>query len=345
MSVAGPRYKEGSARVAIMWLSSVTRRIRMLVGAAAALTLPCVAAAQNYPDRPVRVVVPFATGGGVDVMARALASELQTKWNQPIIVENLTGGGATVGTNTVARAKPDGYTLLFSTDQSITATYFVKDIGYDPLKDLAPITLVTDVSQIVIAHPSLPANDLKGLVAYAKGNRANLNYGSYGNGSAIHLFFEALKAEAGIEIAHVPYRGASLVFAALAANEVQLALAGTQSAPPLFQAGKIKLLAMDRPERHPLFSDVPTLAESGFPNIGPRPWYGMFTTAGTPQPLIQKIQKDVSDILNSDQFNHKNLKPYGYIPTSMTPEEFSQFVKSDYEQKGRLAKIAGTKPE
>ena len=328
-----------------MQSSFATRLMGKVIGATIALALPYMAAAQNYPDHPVRLIVPFAAGGGVDVMARALANELQVKWKQPVLVENLTGGGATIGTNTVSRAKPVGYTLLFTTDQSVTATYFVKDIGYDPLKDLAPITFITDVPQIVIAHPSLPANDLRGLVAYAKQNPANLNYGSYGNGSAIHLFFEGLKAEAGIEIAHVPYRGASAVFAALAANEVQLALAGTQSAPPLLQAGKIKLLAIDNPERHPLFLDVPTLTEEGFPNIGPRPWYGMFTTAGTPQPLIQKIQKDISEILNSDNFNQKNLKPYGYMPTSLTPEAFSQFVKSDYEQKGRLAKIAGAKPE
>jgi tripartite-type tricarboxylate transporter receptor subunit TctC len=328
-----------------MLSSRVTRLIGQFLGVAVVLALPCVAAAQTYPDHPVRMIVPFAAAGGVDVMARALANDLQIKWKQPVLVENLTGGGATIGANTVAKAKPDGYTLLFTTDQSVTATYFVKDIGYDPLKDLAPITLITDVPQIVIAHPSLPANDLKGLVAYAKQNPAKLNYGSYGNGSAIHLFFEGLKKEAGIDIAHVPYRGASAVFAALVGNEVQLALAGTQSTPPLLQAGKIKLLAIDRAERHPNFLDVPTLTEEGFPDIGPRPWYGLFTTAGTPQPLIQQIQKDVSEVLNSDAFNQKNLKPYGYVPTSMTPEEFSRFVKSDFEQKGRLAKIAGAKPE
>jgi len=325
--------------------SYVIRLIGKLIGAAGALALPHLADAQNYPDRPVRIIVPFSAGGGVDVMARALASELQVKWKQPVLVENLTGGGATIGTNAVVQAKPDGYTLLFTTDQSVTATYFVKDIPYDPLKELAAITLITDVPQIVIAHPSLPANDLKGLVAYAKQNPANLNYGSYGNGSAIHLFFEGLKASAGIDIAHVPYRGASAVFAALIVNEVQLALAGTQSAPPLLQAGKIKLLAIDSPQRHPLFPDLPTLVEEGFADIGPRPWYGLFTTVGTPQPLIQKIQRDVSEVLNGDQFNQKNLKPFGYMPTSVTPEEFSQFVKSDYAQKGHLAKIAGAKPE
>ncbi len=322
-----------------------TRSLGLVMCVAIAIALPTMAAAQNYPDRAVRMIVPFATGGGVDVMARALANELQAKWNQPVVVENLTGGNSTIGANTVARAKPDGYTLLFSTDQSITAPYFVKDIPYDPLKDLAPVTLVADVSQIVIAHPSLPVSDLKGLVAWAKQTRPTLNYGSYGIGSAIHLFYEALKADTGIEMAHVPYRGASLVFSALTANEVQLALAGTQSAPPLAQAGKIKLLAMDRPERHPLFPDVETLAEAGFPNIGPRPWYGVLTTAGTPPAVIQKIQKDISEALNNEQFNQKNLKPFGYIPTNMPPAEFTAFVKSDYEQKGRLAKIAGTKPE
>jgi tripartite-type tricarboxylate transporter receptor subunit TctC len=303
------------------------------------------AVAQDFPSHTVRIIVPFAAGGGVDIMARSLAEYLGKKWNQTVIVENITGGNATIGTRTAATAKPDGHTLLFSTDQSINASYLIKNIGYDPFTDLTPVTMITDATQIVIANPSVPANTLPALVAYARQNPGRLNYGSYGTGSAVHLLFEGLKAEAKIDLAHVPYRGASQVFAAIASNEVQLALIGTQSGPPLQEAGKIKYLAIDRVQRHPQFPDVPTLAEAGYPDIGPRPWYGVLTTGGTPAAIVQKIQRDITEIITSTEFDDRFLKRYGYIPESMTVEAFAAFLKKDFNAKGRLFQSAGVKPE
>lgn len=304
-------------------------------------TLP----AQDYPVNTIRMIVPFAPGAGVDTMARGLALELGKKWNQTIVVENLTGAGATLGSKTVARAKPDGYTLLFSTDQTITAPNLIKDVGYDPLVDLAPVTMITEASQMVIANPSLPANTIPELVAYAKKNPGRLNYGSFGLGSATHLFFEAFKAEAKIDIAHVPYRGQSLVAAAITAGEVQVALGGTQSTTPLFQDGKVKILAIDSAERHPLFSQVPTMIEAGYPNVNARPWYGLFTTGGTPRPVVEKIQRDVAEVLSSPTFVERMLKPFGFISGAMSPDKFAELIKVDNAHKSRLIQMVGIKPE
>jgi len=308
--------------------------------------LPTLAAAQDYPTKLVRVVVPYPPGGGVDGMARPLADRLGRLWHQPVVVDNRPGAGTIVGGDSVAKASADGYTLLFTSDSTITSNpHLYEKSPYDPIKDLAPITQLIDLHQMVVVHPSVTANTMQELVALAKAKPDSLNYGSYGSGSQPHLLFEALKAETGIRIAHVPYKGIAPAITATIAGEVQMTLGGAATTGEYFATGKMKPLAIARPTRLALFPDVPTLREASFPDIDPKPWYGLFATAGTPRPIIDKIQKAVAEIMADPAFRDREVIGKGYAGVGSTPDEFAAFIKTDLAYKGRLIKISGAKAE
>jgi tripartite-type tricarboxylate transporter receptor subunit TctC len=320
--------------------------MKSFFGALLLLFSASVASAQDYPNKLVRVVVPYPPGGGVDGMARPLADRLSRRWHQPVVIENRPGAGTMVGADTVAKAPADGYTLLFTSDSTITSNPFLYDKSpFDPIKDLAPITQLIDLHQMVVVHPSVSANTMQELVALAKQKPDTLNYGSYGSGSQPHLLFEALKAQTGIKIAHVPYKGIAPALTATIAGEVQMTLGGAATTAEYFATGRMKALAIARPTRLALYPDVPTLRESGFPDIDPKPWYGMFSATGTPRAVIDFIQKEVVAVMAEPDFRDRELTGKGYSSIGSTPDDFAAFIKTDLAYKGRLIKISGAKAD
>ena len=301
--------------------------------------------AQDYPAKPVRIVVPYPPGGGVDILARPIADRLGRMWGAPVVVENKAGAGTLLGAEFVARASPDGYTLLLTSDTTITSNPFVyKKLPYDPVKDFAPLTRLVALPQMVLAHPSLSANSLGELVALAKSKPGELNYSSLGAGSQPHLVYANLEAITGARITHIPYKGSAPGITALIANEVQLSM-GSGNHYPMIRAGKLKALAIARAERDPQFPNVPTLREAGFPELDPQLWFGILTTAGTPRPVIDKIVSSIGVIFADPQFREPQVTSKSYDIAISSPEVFAAFIRSDLEYKARMIKRAGIQPE
>jgi tripartite-type tricarboxylate transporter receptor subunit TctC len=302
--------------------------------------------AQDFPNRLVRIVVPYPAGGGVDAMARALGDNLSQIWKQPVIIENKPGASTMIGGETVARAAPDGYTLLLTSDSSITSNPFLfPKASFDPIKDLAPITQLIELNQLVVVHPSVTANSLKELVALSKERKGTLNYGSYGVGSQPHLLFEMLRAQAGAEIMQIPYRGIAPAITATIAGDVQMTLGGLSVTAAHIVAGKLKPLAISRRQRAPEMPDVPTLREAGFPEIDPQSWFGLFAPAGTPKPVIEKIYRDVASVFAESGFQERHLKALAFTAVASPPAEFEKFIAEDLAYKGRLISTTGIKAE
>ncbi len=303
------------------------------------------AAAQGFPDRLVRIVVPYPAGGGVDGMARALGESLSAIWKQPVIIENKPGASTMIGGEFVARAPADGYTLLLTSDSSITSNPFLfPNAKFDPVKDFAPITQLIELNQLVVLNPSVPANSLKELVALSKEKKGALNYGSYGVGSQPHLLFEMLRAQGGAEIMQIPYRGIAPAITATIAGDVQMTLGGWSVTAGHIKAGKLKAIAISKKERQKDLPDVPTLMEAGFPGIDPQSWFGLFAPAGTPKPVIERIQKDVAKVFEEAAFQ-KRLETLAFEPVASTPEAFAKFITEDLAYKKKLIETTGIKAE
>jgi tripartite-type tricarboxylate transporter receptor subunit TctC len=294
----------------------------------------------------VRIIVPYPAGGGVDGLARALGETLSQIWKQPVIIENKPGASTMIGGETVARASADGYTLLLTSDSSITSNPFLfPKANFDPVKDLAPITQLIELNQIVVVHPSVPANTMAELVELSKQRKGALNYGSYGNGSQPHLLFEMLRAQAGADIMQIPYRGIAPAITATIANDVQMTLGGWSVTAGHIQAGKLKPIAISRKERLKELPNVPTLQEAGFAEVDPQSWFGLFAPAGTPNVIIDKIQKDVATAFTDTAFFDRSINALAFGPVVSTPEEFTKFIAEDIVYKGRLISVTGIKAE
>ena len=318
------------------------------------LAAPCLfaqawltpATAQDFPVRAVRIVVPYPAGGGVDGLARPLAERLSRTWNHPVVTENKAGAATQIGGDAVAKAAPDGHTLLLTSDSSITSNpHLYPKMPFDPIRDLVPVTQLIDLHQMVVAHPSVGANTLQELVALARARPGALNYGSYGSGSQPHLLFEALKAQTGIQIAHIPYKGIAPALTAAVGGEVQLTLGGAATTRGHFQTGRLKPLAIARQERLALYPDVPTLREAGYPDVDPRPWFGVFAPAATPRGLVERIRRDIANVLAEHDFREREITGKGYTGVGSTPDEFAAFVRADLDYKGRLIRVSGAKAE
>lgn len=314
---------------------------------AAWCVLPLVAVAQTYPTQTVKIVVPYAPGGGVDIIARLLAEGLQRKWGQAVVVENKVGASTTIGAAAVAKAAPDGHTLLLTSEATITSNPYLFDkLPYDAVRDLAPITQLVSLPQMVVAHASVPAGSINDLIALAKSKPTALSYATYGSGSLPHLFFEGLKARSGTTIAEIPYKGIVPAVTAVMTGEVQLTLAGVSSSMAYIRSGKLKPLAIARRDRLADLPQVPTLAEAGYSDIDPHEsWFGLFVTAGTSGPVLQKIYRDVVEIGNDPAFRERHILARGFDPIFSTPDVFAKFIQVDMQQKARLIRISGAKAE
>jgi len=304
------------------------------------------AKAQNYPNRPIRIVVPYPAGGGIDLIARAIGNQLTQRWGQPVIAENRPGSGTIVAAEGVARSAPDGYTLMLTTDATLTINpHLYARLPYDPVKDFAPVTQLVLLNQLLLANAGVPANTLRELIAYARANPGKLNYASYGAGSQPHLAMEMLKVQAGIDIVHVPYKGIPQAVPAAIAGEVQLTFSGAASSIAHIKGGRLKALAIGGRTRLSLLPDVPTFAESGYPEIPSNAWFGLFAPAGTPRDIVMKLHGEITRMLREPDFNQKEVVAKGYELVASTPEEFTGFLAADSARNERAVKISGAKVE
>jgi tripartite-type tricarboxylate transporter receptor subunit TctC len=310
------------------------RWIAGLAMAVAGLMLNPIVHAQEFPNHIVKIIVPYPAGGGVDGLARPIAERLGRLWGQSVIIENKPGASTMIGGAEVARATPDGHTLLFTSDSSITSNpHLFKKMLYDPIKELAPVTQLIDLHQFVLVHPSVSANTMKELVALAKERPNALNYGSYGKGSQPHLLFEMLRKETGAQIQQISYRGIAPAITAVLAGEVQMTLGSVAVAAGHIEGKRLKALAIGRQTRLPSHPEIPTLREAGFPDIEPRSWFGLLAPAGTPPSVVGKIQKDVAAILNEPDFKARFIDRAGHTGVGSSPEAFTKFIREDLDAK------------
>lgn len=318
-----------------------------LLAAFALIAAGMAAHAQTYPERTVRVVVPAAAGGGLDLLIRALTRELSQRWNQSIVVDNRGGGNGIVGTTEViTNGGRDGHVLLAVTDSLVTTNPLIyRNLPYDPDRDLMPITLIAQADQLVIAHPSLPAADLKELVALARRPDSRLAYGAWGDGSQPHLVFETLKANAGTDVTLVNYKGVAPVLAALAANEVQLSVVSGGTAGPLIRAGKVKVLAAASAERLAGFESVATIAEQGFGEIRSAIWFGLMAPRGTPPAIVRRIADDVAAVMAQPAFREQQVTSKGWRVLPTGPAEFDATVRAERPLIARMVAAAKVQPQ
>jgi tripartite-type tricarboxylate transporter receptor subunit TctC len=287
------------------------------------------AQAQDYPNRPVKIIVPTPPGGPVDVIARITANYLQNALGKGFVVENRAGAGNTIGSKDAAEAAPDGYTLLYSSASGLViAPLLHPDAGYDPLMSYDPVALVGESSNILVVNPSVPAHSVAELVAYAKANPGKVNFSSGGIGVLPHLIGEMFKARAGIDIVHVPYKGGGPSINDVVAGNVQMTFEGTSVLLPLIQAGRLRALAVTTPKRIPQLPDVPTMVESGFPNFVSTSWTGLLAPAHTPEPIIQKLNAAINEGLKTPQVKTA-LENLSNEPLGGTPADFTAVIKAD----------------
>lgn len=300
--------------------------------------------AQGYPTRPVTLVVPAAPGGVTDIVARALAQRLSDRFGRQVIVENRPGASNQIGAENVAKADPDGYTLLVSAEATFVVNpWLYRKLTYDPAKDFVPVTGLVSISQSLVVTPSLPANNLTELIALAKRRPGELNYGTYGIGSTGHLNMEMLQRLAGIKLAPIHYKGATPALTDVMAGHIQLMFVSSSAALEPARAGKVKLIAVGSKRRLAQAPDVPTVAESGFPGFEAVSWFGLFAPAGTPREIVQQVNAEVRRIFDDRDFQEKFLAPNLYEPMVGSPDEFSAFIKAEMQKWGDLVRAAGIK--
>ena len=319
--------------------------VRTLFALLAAM-LPCIALAQSWPAKPVRIVVAYPPGGGIDVMARQIAERLTAGWGQPVVVENKPGANTIVAADSVAKSAPDGYTVLMTSDATFSINpHLYAKLPFDTERDFIPVTMLVLLQQLLVAHPATPFNDLKGLIEAAKAKPGTINYASYGSGSQPHLAGEMLKNKAGIDLVHVPHKGISLAVPAVMAGEVQLTFAGIATSSAPLKAGRIKALAIGGARRSPLLPQVPTFAELGYPEVETHAWFGLFLPAGSPREAVARIYRDTKKILEEPEFRQKQLVDRGYEVVGSGPDEFAAYIRKDSESRARAVRISGAKAE
>jgi len=301
--------------------------------------------AQQYPTRPVRFVVPFAPGGSVDTLARTIGPKLADSMGQQIVVDNRPGGNGDIGMLIVAKAPPDGYTILlgYIANLAIAPSLYAK-MSYDPLKDYAPITQVATSPNVLTAHPSVPASGLKELVALAKAKPGAVNFASTGVASVGHLTGELLNSLAGMKMTHVPYKGGGQAIIDLVGGHVQVMFSGFSAAMPHIKSGKVRALAVTGAKRSPALPEVPTIAEQGFPGVEATAWYGVLAPAGTPRPVIVRLHAELVKSLKMPDVVQR-LDALGFEIAGTTPEQFGAYMRSETGKWAKVVKASGARPE
>jgi tripartite-type tricarboxylate transporter receptor subunit TctC len=314
--------------------------VAYVLALAAGLLSPSTALAQDWPAKPVTIVVPFVAGGTTDIVARIVAQALAERLHQSVVVENVGGAGGTLGASNAARAPADGYTIFMATVAHTMAPGIYKKLSYDFEKDFEPITIAASVPNILIVNPSLPAKSVPELIAYIKANPGKVNYGSAGVGSTEHMSGALFRSLAGLDIVHVPYRGGAPMLADLVAGHIQMSIETSGAATPFIKGGQVRALAVSPAKHSALFPDLPTLAEAGLPGYDVTTWYGVLVPKGTPQPIRDKLYGELTDILKSPDVVAR-LRDIGAEPGGQSPQQFASFIRAETEKWTRLAKEAG----
>jgi tripartite-type tricarboxylate transporter receptor subunit TctC len=311
----------------------------------AALALPAAAAAQGYPAKPIRFIAPFAAGGALDTLTRTIATRMQENWGQPVVVENRTGAGGNIGADLVAKAAPDGYTLVMGTiaTHAINVSLFEK-MPYDAVKDFAPVTLAASINNSLSLNPAVPAKNVAELIIYAKANPGKLTFGSAGSGTSQHLAGELFKTMAGVDMQHVPYKGGALAMVDLLGGQISMTFGDIPTALPHIRSGKLRSIAVTGAKRSPLLPDVPTVAEQGLAGFDVTAWFGVFTTAGTPRAVVDRLNAEIVRILDLPDVRDK-LNAIGMEPVTNTPDQFAAFVQREIAKWAPVVKASGAKAQ
>jgi tripartite-type tricarboxylate transporter receptor subunit TctC len=304
---------------------------------------PCGALAQKYPARPVRIVVGFAPGGATDIAARSIAQKLADNLGGSFIVDNRPGAAGNLGAEIVAKANPDGHTLLMANSTIAIPSLFAR-LPFEVQKDFAPVSLIAIGPSVLSVNPSVPANDVKGLIAYAKANPKRLSYGSGGAGNITHLAMALFESLSGIEMVHVPYRGAAPSIVALLSGEVQLLFSSIPAALPHLHAGRMKALGVSIKKRSGALPDVPTIEEAGLKGYYAASWYGLLMPRGVPRETVARLAQEVGKAMQAPEIRERMMNQ-GFEPVGGTPEEFSRFIGEEIPRWARVVKAAGLKPQ
>jgi tripartite-type tricarboxylate transporter receptor subunit TctC len=319
----------------------MTLNRRTLLQAAPALLLsPGMARADNFPNKPIRYIVPVAAGGGSDMVGRTVCERWAKALNANFIVENQGGGGGIIASQNAARSTPDGYTLM----QGYVATHgtspATRHVPYDPIKDFTPIGMIGATPNVLVVNASVPVKTVAEFVAYVKGRAGKMSYGSAGQGSLTHLTMELFKQQANVFMVHIPYRGIAPAFTDLIGGQTQAMFPGLAAAVPHIRSGRVRPLAVTGLKRHPQFKDLPTLDEAGFKGFDAQQWYGVVGPAGIPSPIVKQLNATLDSVLTAPDLREK-LSVEAIEPMPMTPEQFGQFMKADIERWTKLAKARG----
>ncbi len=321
------------------------KKVMWAGGMAVAALCAATAAAQSYPNRPVRIIVPYAAGGGTDLNARPVAQKLTERWGQSVVVENRPGGNAMIGSDAVAKAAPDGYTLLFhASSEIVTNVSLFKKVPYDPIRDFAPITLASTTAVIIVTHPSLPAKNVKQLLALAKARPGALSYASVGTASPQHLAGEMLKGITKIDMEHIPFKGAGPALIDVLGGHVPVGFIALLPTVPHVKSGRLIAHAVTTAQRSGALPEVPTMIESGFPGFELAQWYGVLAPAATPKDILAKLTTDFVWALTSPDVKERLTKD-GCDVVASTAEQLAAYIKTEIEKNARIIKAANVRVE
>jgi tripartite-type tricarboxylate transporter receptor subunit TctC len=319
-------------------------RIAQTITIAATLATACTAVAQNYPTRPIRIVVVSTPGGSVDTMARSVGPKLAERWSQQVLVDNRPGAGGAIAAELVAKAPPDGYTLIMGTVASFATNVSLrKSLPYDPVKDFAPISLIATQNLMLLIHPSIPAKSVKELVALAKKQPGKLTFASAGNGTGGHLSGELFKMLAGIDLLHIPYKGVAPALVDVVSGQVSMTFASIISAMPQVKNNRLRPLAVTGAQRSPAAKELPTMIEAGVKGYESATWYGLLAPAGTPADIVTKLNTEVVAILKSPEM-YDRLSKEGADPVGNSSAEFARHIQTEIEKWRKVIKAAGIQP-
>ncbi len=311
---------------------------------AALLLLPCLAFAQSYPARPVRIIVPYPPGGATDVMARTVAQKLNETWQHPLVVENKPGASGTVGSEIVAKSAPDGYTLLLQGTQHAINLSLYKQLPFDTLRDFAPVAYIASAPFLLVLHPSVPANSVAELIAYIKARPGGLNYGSSGVGGGAHLAGEIFKTSAGVQLTHIPYKGAAPAMADLLGGQVTMVFDPIPTSITQVRAGKIKALAITSAKRSALMPELPTVAESGLAGFEVSAWFGLYAPAAVPKEIVARLNPEVNRVLQLPEVKEK-FAALGAESMIMGTDQFAVHLRAEIAKFAKAIKDSGATAE
>lgn len=319
------------------------KRIVQLLLALLAAWASLTGAQASYPDKPVKIIVGFPAGQATDTVARLVAERLSQSMGQPFVVDNRPGQGGSVGLASLAKAPADGYTMMLSATASlVTNPHLYKAVGYDTLKDFAPIGLLAEIPLALVAHPSAPFNTVRELIAYAKANPGKLSYSSSGNGTLSHLAMELFKRDVGISLVHIPYQGSVRAMTDLVAGNVTLGFDTVTVTAPQLESKRLKVLAVASDRRIPLLAEAPTIIEAGIPGFTASPWLGMLFPKGTPADIVNRMNSEIRKALDDPNLQ-KSLRSIGVIVHTTSPDEFARLLQTEYTKWGRIVRDSGAR--